>query len=163
MRIKEFCEKYQITPQAVYAKIKRKATQLDSHVMKLGGQLEFDDYAEELLKPRCTDLTLLEKFQNIKTQLDEKSSECEELKKSLAEEISKNESLQVLLNEELSKVEDLKNQLTEQNSKNADFENLAAMLKNEILNVSEKIDSVQLSISEITKRSSGGLAGLLKK
>ncbi|MCH5194177.1 MAG: hypothetical protein J1F11_09465 [Oscillospiraceae bacterium] len=68
-----------------------------------------------------------------------------------------------MLNEKTSKIEDLKNQLAEQNSKNADFENLAAALKNEILNVSEKIDSVQISISEITKRSSGGLVGLLKK
>ena len=90
MRIKEFCEKYQITPQAVYAKIKRKAEQLDSHVMKLGGQLEIDDYAEKLLKPRCTDLALLEKVQNLKTKIDEKISECEELKKSLADETSKN-------------------------------------------------------------------------
>ena len=135
MTVKDFCKKYQITPQAVYAKIKRKAELLDSHVMKSNGQLDIDDYAEKLLKPRCTDHTLLEKVQNLKSQLDEKSSECEELKKSLAEEISKNENLQVLLNEELSKVEDLKNQLAEQNSKNADFENLAAALKNEILNI----------------------------
>lgn len=163
MRIKEFCEKYQITPQAVYAKIKRKAELLNSHVMKSNGQLDIDDYAEKLLKPRCTDHTLLEKVQNLKSQLDEKSSECEELKKSLADEISKNENLQVLLNEKTSKIEDLENQLAEQNSKNADFENLAAALKTEILNVSEKVDSIQLSISEITKKSSGGLAGLLKK
>ena len=163
MTVKDFCEKYQITPQAVYAKIKRKEDLLDSHVMKSNGQLEIDDYAEKLLKPCYTDLALLEKVQNFKTRLDEKTSECEELKKSLADEISKNENLQVLLNEKTSKIEDLENQLAEQNSKNADFENLAAALKNEILNVSEKIDSIQLSISEITKRSSGGLAGLLKK
>ena len=163
MTVKDFCEKYQITPQAVYAKIKRKAELLNGHVMKSNGQLEIDDYAEKLLKPRYTDLALLEKVQNLKTQLDEKTSECEELKKSLADEITKNENLKVLLNEKTSKIENLKNQLAEQNSKNADFENLAAMLKNEILNVSEKIDNVQLSISEITKRSSGGLAGLLKK
>ena len=163
MTVKDFCEKYQITPQAVYAKIKRKAEQLDSHVMKSNGQLEIDDYAEKLLKPQHTDLTLWEKVQNVKKQLDKKTSEREELKKSLADEISKNENLQVLLNEKISKIEDLENQLAEQNSKNADFENLAAALKNEILNVSEKIDNVQLSISEITKRSSGGLAGLLKK
>ena len=163
MRIKEFCEKYQITPQAVYAKIKRKAALLDSHVLKSNGQLEIDDYAEKLLKPCYTDLALLEKVQNLKTQLDKKSSECEDLKKSLAVEISKNENLQVLLNEKTYIIEDLENQLAEQNTKNADFENLAAMLKNEILNVSEKIDNVQISISEITKRSSSGLAGLLKK
>ena len=163
MTVKDFCKKYQITPQAVYAKIKRKAALLDSHVMKSNGQLEIDDYAEKLLKPRCTDLALLEKVQNLKSQLDEKSSECEELKKSLADEISKNENLKVLLNEKNTNIEDLENQLAEQNSKNADFENLAAALKNEILNISDKIDSIQFSISEITKKSSGGLAGLLKK
>ena len=163
MTVKDFCKKYQITPQAVYAKIKRKAALLDSHVMKSNGQLEIDDYAEELLKPHYTNLTLLEKVQNLKIQLEEKISKCENLKKSLVDEISKNENLKVLLHEKISNIEDLKNQLAEQNSKNADFENLAAALKNEILNVSEKIDSVQISISEITKRSSGGLAGLLKK
>ena len=136
---------------------------LDSHVMKLGGQLDIDDYAEELLKPRCTDLTLLEKVQNLKTQLDKKISECEELKKSFVDEVSKNENLKVRINDMTSKITGLENQLAEQNSKNADFENLAAALKNEILNISEKIDSVQISISETTKRSSGGLAGLLKK
>ena len=163
MRIKEFCEKYQITPQAVYAKMKRKAALLDSHVLKSNGQLEIDDYAEKLLKPRCTDLALLEKVQNLKSQLDEKSSECEELKKSLADETSKNENLQIRIVDLNSKITDLENQLAEQNSKNADFENLAAALKTEILNISEKIDSVHISISEITIRSSGGLAGLLKK
>ena len=96
MRIKEFCEKYQITPQSVYAKIKRKATLLDSHVMKSNGQLDIDDYAEKLLKPRCTDHTLLEKVQNLKSQLDEKSSECEELKKSLASKILKMLILKIL-------------------------------------------------------------------
>ena len=101
MTVKDFREKYQITPQAVYAKIKRKAALLDSHVMKSNGQLEIDDYAEKLLKPRRTDFTLLEKVQNLKIQLEKKISECEDLKKSLADEISKNENLKVLLNEKI--------------------------------------------------------------
>ncbi|MCH5194176.1 MAG: hypothetical protein J1F11_09460 [Oscillospiraceae bacterium] len=89
MTVKDFYEKYQITPQVVYAKIKRKAELLDSHVMKSNGQLEIDDYAEKLLKPCYTDLALLEKVQNFRIKLDEKISECEELKKSLADKIKK--------------------------------------------------------------------------
>ncbi len=62
MTVKEFSEKYQISQQAVYAKIKRKAAQLDGHVAKSGGLLVIDDYAEECLKHKCADFTLVRKI-----------------------------------------------------------------------------------------------------
>ncbi|MDE5576466.1 MAG: hypothetical protein K2J11_03655, partial [Oscillospiraceae bacterium] len=145
-----------------YAKIKRKSAQLDGHVTKSGGQLVIDSYAEECLKPKCADFTLLKKFQNLQNQLDEKISECEELKKSLDNEISKNENLQIQLDDKNLEIKKLQSQLTKRDLKKSNFDNLADMLKSEILKISDKIDDVQNSISEITKKNSNGIIGLLK-
>ena len=146
MTVKELSEKYHISQQAVYAKIKRKAAQLDGHITKSGGLLVIDEYAEECLKPKCSDFTLLKKMQN---QLDDKNAECENLKKSLANEIAKNEKLQ--------------SQLAERDLKKSDFDNFIDILKIEILKISDKIDNVQNSISGTTKKNSNGIIGLLKK
>lgn len=51
----------------------------------------------------------------------------------------------------------------EQNFKKSDFDNLADILKNKILKISEKIDDVQNSIFENTKKSGSSIIGLLKK
>ena len=149
MTVKEFSKKYQISPQAVYAKIRKKKTLLDGHVIKSGGQLVIDEYAEECLKPKCADFTLVRKIQKLQNQLDGKNAECENLKKSLADEITKNEKLQ--------------SQLTKQDLKKSDFDNLADMLKSEILKISDKIDNVQNSILENTKKGGSSIIGLLKK
>ena len=65
MTVKKFCEKYPISQQAVYAKIKRKSAQLDDHITKLNGLLVIDEYAEECLKPKCADYTLVRKIYKI--------------------------------------------------------------------------------------------------
>ena len=148
MTVKELSEKYHISQQAVYAKIKRKAAQLDSHITKSGGLLVIDEYAEECLKPKCSDFTLLKKMQNLQIQLDDKNAECENLKKSLANEIAKNEKLQ--------------SQLAERDLNKSDFDNFIDILKIEILKISDKIDNVQNSISETTKKNSNGIIDCLK-
>ena len=163
MTVKEFSEKYHISQQAVYAKIKRKSAQLDGHIAKSGGQLVIDEYAEECLKPKYSDFTLLKKMQNLQIQLDNKNAECENLKKSLSDEILKNANLQNCLDDKNSEIEKLQSQLMEQNFKKSDFDNLADILKNEILKISEKIDDVQNSIFENTKKSGSSIIGLLKK
>ena len=163
MTVKEFSEKYQISQQAVYAKIKRKSAQLDGHITKSDGQLVIDEYAEEYLKPKCTDFTLVRKIQNLQNQLDEKASECEELKKSLDNEISKNKNLQIQLDDKNSEIKKLQCQLTEKNLKNSDFDIFTDILKSEILKISDKIDDVQNSIFENTKKNGSGIIGLLKK
>ena len=86
---------------------------------------------------------------NLQNQLDDKNAECENLKKLLKDEITKNEKLQ--------------SQLTEQDLKKFDFDNIADMLKNEFLIISDKIDDVQNSIFENTKKSGSSIIGPLKK
>ena len=163
MTVKELSEKYHISQQAVYAKIKRKSAQLDGHITKSGGQLVIDEYAEECLKPKYSDFTILKKMQNLQNQLDDKNAEYENLKKILEDEISKNANLQNCFDNQNSEIEKLQSQLAEQNLKKSDFDNFAEMLKIEILKISDKIDDVQNSISEITKKNSNGIIGLLKK
>ena len=72
MTVKEFCAKYQITKQAVYAKIKRKSAQLD------GKNAE----CENLRKSLADEITKNEKLQNC---LDDQNSEIEKLQGQLAE------------------------------------------------------------------------------
>ena len=163
MTVKEFCKKYQITQQAVYAKIKRKSAQLDGHITKSGGQLVIDEYAEKCLKPKCADFTLVRKIQKLQNQLDDKNAECENLKKLLEDEIAKNKKLQNCLDKQNSEIEKLQSQLAKQDLKNMNFDSLADMLKNEILNISSKIDDVQNSIFENTKKNGSSIIGLLKK
>lgn len=163
MTVKEFSKKYQISPQAVYAKIRKKKTLLDGHITKSGGQLVIDEYAEECLKPKFADFTLVRKVQKLQNQLDGKNAECENLKKSLADEITKNEKLQNCLDDKNSEIEKLQSQLAERDFKKSDFNNLTDILKNEILKISDKIDDVQNSIFENTKKGGSSIIGLLKK
>ena len=54
MTVKALCEKYKISHQAVYAKIRKKKKLLDGHIFK-DSCLMFDDYAAEILKPVSAD------------------------------------------------------------------------------------------------------------
>ncbi|MCM1525490.1 MAG: hypothetical protein NC120_13660 [Ruminococcus sp.] len=163
MTVKEFSEKYKISVQSVYAKIRRNTDELDGHIAKSGGQLVIDEYAEEVLKPRIADFSLLEKIENLQRRLDDKISECEKLKNSLAEITLKIENLQAAFVDEKSKSDDLTNQLSykifeiekskkihdEQNLKISNFEKSAAALSEENLKLSEK---VRLLADEILER-----------
>ena len=48
MTVREFCEKYEISHQAVYKKMKKFGNQLDGHIYKKGC-LQLDDYAVSLM------------------------------------------------------------------------------------------------------------------
>ena len=53
MRISKFCKTFQISHQAVYAKIKKYAAELDGHISKdKGNVLDLDPFAVNLLKPK---------------------------------------------------------------------------------------------------------------
>lgn len=53
MRISEFCKTFQISHQAVYAKIKKYAAELEGHISKdKGNVLDLDPFAVNLLKPK---------------------------------------------------------------------------------------------------------------
>ena len=53
MRISEFCNTFQISHQAVYAKIKKYAAELEGHISKdKGNVFVLDPFAVNLLKPK---------------------------------------------------------------------------------------------------------------
>ena len=53
MRICEFCKTFQISHQAVYAKIKKYAAELEGHISKNKGNVtDLDPFAVNLLKPK---------------------------------------------------------------------------------------------------------------
>ena len=53
MRICEFCKTFQVSHQAVYAKIKKYAAQLEGHISKDKGNVtDLDPFAVNLLKPK---------------------------------------------------------------------------------------------------------------
>ena len=163
MTVKEFSKKYQISPQAVYAKIRKKKTLLDGHVTKSGGQLVIDEFAEKILAPRPPDHFLLEKNKNLQEALNKKEAELynlkfecdrkmkkyEDLKNELTEKNQKIENLQTALTEKNSEIENLKKQLAEKNLKIADYEKSAAALSEENLKLSE---TVRLLTDEILNR-----------
>ena len=53
MRVSTFCEKYKISPQAVYKKMKKHKARLEGHIKKdKGNVLDLDDSAVKFLKPK---------------------------------------------------------------------------------------------------------------
>ena len=53
MRISEFCKTFQVSHQAVYAKMKKLAIELEGHITKDGGNVtDLDPFAVNLLKPK---------------------------------------------------------------------------------------------------------------
>ena len=53
MRISEFCKNFQVSHQAVYAKIKKYAAELEGHISKDKGNVtDLDPFAVNLLKPK---------------------------------------------------------------------------------------------------------------
>ena len=53
MRISEFCKTFQVSHQAVYAKIKKYAAELEGHISKDKGNVtDLDPFAVNLLKPK---------------------------------------------------------------------------------------------------------------
>jgi len=53
MRICEFCKTFQVSHQAVYAKIKKYAAELEGHISKDKGNVtDLDPFAVNLLKPK---------------------------------------------------------------------------------------------------------------
>lgn len=149
MTVKELSEKYQISPQAIYAKIKRKSTQLDGHVTKSGGQLVLDEYAEKLLMPRPPDYFLLEKNKNLQEALNQKDMDAYNLKYECDRKTKKYENLKNELTEKNQKIENLKSQLAEKNLKITDYEKSMAALSEENLKLSE---TVRLLTNEILNR-----------
>lgn len=62
MRISEFCKTFQVSHQAVYAKIKKYAAELKGHISKDKGNVtDLDPFAVNLLKPKKASYKALDK------------------------------------------------------------------------------------------------------
>lgn len=62
MRICEFCKTFQVSHQAVYAKIKKYAAELEGHISKDKGNVtDLDPFAVNLLKPKKSSYKALDK------------------------------------------------------------------------------------------------------
>lgn len=91
--VKAFCQKYDVTHQTVYKKIKRKWQILKEHIFKKDNLMMLDEYAENLLKPYSSEVEFREKNNFLQIQLLEKNKKIE----NLTEEINyqKREILQL--------------------------------------------------------------------
>ena len=93
MKISEFSKLYNITPQAVYAKINRAAKKpnniLDGHVKKINGKsTDIDEFAAEYLRPKpanCDELIAeIEELKEAISQLKaEKDAEISDIREEL--------------------------------------------------------------------------------
>lgn len=77
MRVSTFCEKYKISPQAVYKKMKKHKARLEGHIKKdKGNVLDLDDYAVKFLKPeRETCKNLNERNSSLSQKVEKLSDE----------------------------------------------------------------------------------------
>ncbi len=174
LTVKGFCGKYKISPQAVYAKIKRKSAQLGGHVMKSGGQLVIDEYAEKILMPRPPDQFLLEKNKNLQAALEQKDMEVYNIKFESDRQMKKYENLKSELTERNSEIENLKSQLAEENYKSSETihslvdENIklseaARSLNNELLKRDKMIEELRNKIAGLEAAASKKLFGFSSK
>ena len=116
MTVKEFCGKYKISHQAVYAKLRKKADVLKGHIRKCGC-LVLDDFAVEIIKPTSADNSFFQESEKLKSELSRKNIDFENLQSELYFQNEKIAELEKMLNDKNSEIEDLQKSLAEQNSK----------------------------------------------
>lgn len=114
--IKEFCQKYNITHQTVYIKIKRKRQALNDHIFQKDNIMMLDEYAENLLKPYRPEAEFEEKILFLQIQLSEKNEKI----KNLTEEVNYKKNKISQLKRE---IENAKNEIFQLNQKLDSFEN----------------------------------------
>ena len=158
MTVKEFSEKYQISQQAVYAKIRKKKKLLDGHIFK-DGCLMLDDYAAEILKPVSADGRFFKESEILKNELAKKSKDLDILQDELYFKNEKISKLEKSLNDKISEIENLQKQLAEQNSKNVDLIKSVERLTDEIAEKSKLIDKLQNEAAEQLGQKSRRLFG----
>ena len=158
MTVKEFCEKYKISHQAVYTKIRKKKNLLDGHIFK-DGCLVLDSFAEEALKPVSADGRFFEESEVLKIELAKKNQNLENLQDELYFKNEKIDNLEKSLTAKISENEILQKQLAEQNLKNDDLIKSVERLSEEILEKSKTIDKLQNDISELLNQKPKKLFG----
>ena len=166
MTVREFCEKYTISHQAVYKKIKKLGDQLDGHVYKRGC-LWIDPTAEDLLKPHYNDYKIIVKNSQLRDELYKKESSIYHLEKDVESINSENDDLKKSLDEKMSENADLENQLAVQISKNDENDKTINRLSEDIAEKNKLIEELRSANAELTEqlnsKSGGVLKSLLKK
>lgn len=147
MTVKDFCEKYKISHQAVYAKIRKKKNLLDGYILK-SGCLVLDSFAEETLKPTFADGRFFEESEILKKELAAKNKDFENLQDELYFKNEKIANLEKSLTDKISENEILQKQLAEQNIKNADLIKSVERLSEEITEKSKIIDKLKGEFAE---------------
>ena len=130
MTVKEFCENYKISHQAVYKKIGRNRDKLKGHIFKSKGKIyELDHTAVEILKPKSV----------YYKQLDDRNYHL----------YKKNEKLEaeaIILNE---KIENLNESLADKMSCICKLTEENAELKSKNESIKEKVSNLETEISRI--------------
>lgn len=94
MRISEFCKTFQVSHQAVYAKIKKYTAELEGHITKDEGNVtDLDPFAVNLLKPKREtykalderNYYLFKKNKEIVSENERFRAECEEMASKIAD------------------------------------------------------------------------------
>ncbi len=78
MSITKFCQKYRCDQSAIYRKIKRRQTELEGHITE-SGVLQLDEFAENLLKPKNTKTSEIQKLQSVEYELFLEKEKCKNL------------------------------------------------------------------------------------
>lgn len=114
--VKEFCQKYNVTHQTVYIKIKRKRQSLNDHIFQKDNIMMLDEYAENLLMPYRPEIKFEEKINFLEIQLSEKNKKIE----NLTEEVNFKKNI---ISDLEHKIENAKNEIFQLNQKLDSFEN----------------------------------------
>ena len=137
MRISTFCEKYKISRQAVYKKIRNHEKTFSGHIQKdKGNVLDLDDYAVALLKPKSETYKALDE-QNI----------------SLSQQVEKMSEENNALRDEVQDMKILSEHLVLQNAENEEkcekYISQIALLTQERDNLKTELSAVQTELSEL--------------
>lgn len=131
MRICEFCKTFQISHQAVYAKIKKYAAELDGHISKDKGNVtDLDPFAVNLLKPKKASYKAL----------DERNYY---LFKKNKEIVSENESIRAERDELASKMSDYEAVIEYLKNENKEYADSVTLLTQECEDYKKKCSDAE--------------------
>ncbi len=173
MRISEFCEKFKMSHQVVYKKIKSHKTELDGHITKdKGNVLDLDPFAVNFLKPKRETYKALDErnYYLVKQnkELTNKNYEIgydnQELNKRITRLLAVNDDLHksnesyieanVLLKQER---DNLKSELSKEKAKfiesSQEWDDEKTKLNKEIRELKNRLQSAEEQLAEFTAKS----------
>lgn len=154
--VKEYAAECHISTQAVYARIRRKRSQLKGHVYKVDGKTVLDGYAQELLKP-VGNLQLAEKADNLKKSLDSKTEETEKCNFEIERLNKKCAELTETVKSKNAEIDELKNTLSDKNAEIANLQKRISELTDKALNIEEYKENVDKVFSVLADSRNTGI------